>query len=59
MALSMSQSFSQSVVLTGTVTDNNDNPLVGATIAVVGGRGNSTTDASGITCGNGCFHRMR
>ncbi len=47
MALSISHGFSQNSVLTGTVTDNSGNPLVGATIAVVGGRGNSTTDASG------------
>lgn len=45
--LSLSLSFAQEKVITGTVTDENGNPLPQATVSVRGGTASTTTDATG------------
>jgi TonB-dependent starch-binding outer membrane protein SusC len=39
--------FSQTKVITGTIIDDKGSPVAGATVSVKGGRGGTTTDASG------------
>ncbi|MGI8635807.1 MAG: TonB-dependent receptor plug domain-containing protein, partial [Segetibacter sp.] len=47
LALVTSQDFAQSSILTGTVTDQNGNPLAGATIAFANGGQSTTTTSAG------------
>jgi len=46
-SLSFAQSFAQSRVVTGKVTDENGNPLAGASVVAKASKGGTTTGADG------------
>jgi TonB-linked SusC/RagA family outer membrane protein len=47
ITLALSQVFAQSRTISGKVTDESGNPLVGATVSAVGGSASATTNAAG------------
>jgi TonB-dependent starch-binding outer membrane protein SusC len=47
VSLSFAQSFAQSRVVTGKVTDENGNPIAGASVVAKSSKGGTTTSADG------------
>ncbi|MDB5190654.1 MAG: hypothetical protein JWQ96_217 [Segetibacter sp.] len=47
IVLAVSQLYAQNRTITGRVTDDTGNPLIGATVAVIGGGGSASTNAAG------------